>query len=193
MACVYANSAASDTTTSTHRIAAAKLHRRWRRNSHSRKRRSAGLAAASSAGRRALNHSRITTSAATPRITTKKKTSLRTIGPTVAISALLDHIHCASLNSCTPVSASWNAITIRMTLVARKKRCSGIRSVPWKKKMPTPTAIAIPSSVPIHTWTPAVESSTARRISTSSAPSRTTMKNTNAPMPHPAARVDRCA
>ena len=70
----------------------------------------------------------------------KKKTSLRTIGPIVAISVLLDGNHIASLNSCRPVSANWNATTIKITLVAAKKRCSGIFSVPWKKKRPTATA-----------------------------------------------------
>ena len=46
---------------------------------------------------------------------------MRTIGPIVAISVLLDQIHIASLSSCTPVSANWNATTIRITLVAAEK------------------------------------------------------------------------
>ncbi len=68
-----------------------------------------------------------------------------------------------------------------MTLVTAKNRCKGMRSVPWKKKRPTATARAMPSPVPIQTWTPALESSTARRIKTSSAPSRRTIRKTKTP------------
>src|SRR5271168_2213262 len=89
----YTYSAANDKTTATHNTAAAKLQRLCRRNSHSRIRRSAAFAGSAAAGFFALNHSRNTTSAATPRITTKKNTSFRTIGPIVAISLLLDGSH----------------------------------------------------------------------------------------------------
>jgi len=51
-----------------------------------------------------------------------KRQSLRTMGPIVAISLLLDGSHIASLNSCRPVSRSWKATTIRIVLVAAKKR-----------------------------------------------------------------------
>src|SRR5438067_5974745 len=74
-----------------------------------------------------------------------------------------------------------------MTLVAAKKRCSGIRSVPLKKKSPTAIAPAIPTIVPIHVCKPSLESSTARRISASSAPSRKTIRKTKRKMPQPAA------
>src|SRR5438034_1926341 len=65
-----------------------------------------------------------------------------------------------------------------MTLVAAKNRCSGTRKVPLKKKSPTATAPAIPAIVPIHVCSPSLESSTARRISASSAPSRRTIRKT---------------
>src|SRR5882762_9687617 len=74
-----------------------------------------------------------------------------------------------------------------MTLVAAKKRCSGMRKVPLKKKSPTATAAAIPTIVPIHVCSPSLESSTARRISASSAPSRRTIRKTNRNMPQPGA------
>src|SRR5580700_702507 len=95
----YTYSPANEMTTATHKIAAAKLHQRWRRNSYSRMRLWAGLGASSAAGCFALNHSRSTTNAAAPKIKTKKKTSLRTIGPIVDISVLLEGIHIASLSS----------------------------------------------------------------------------------------------
>ena len=62
---------------------------------------------------------------AAPRITTKKKTSLRTMGPTNAISRLLEGIHWASLNSCRPVMPSCTATMTRITLVTAKKRANG--------------------------------------------------------------------
>ncbi len=60
----------------------------------------------------------------------------------------------ASLNSCTPVSASCTATITRIALVAAKKRPRGIFSVPWKKNTPTATATARPRPVPIHTAKP---------------------------------------
>src|SRR6267142_2383798 len=59
-----------------------------------------------------------------------------------------------------------------MTLVTAKKRWSGIRKVPLKKNTPTATAAPMPTIVPIQVCNPSLESSTARRISASSAPSR---------------------
>src|SRR2546425_6184050 len=65
-----------------------------------------------------------------------------------------------------------------MTLVTAKNRCSGTRKVPLKKNNPTATAAAIPTIVPIQVCSPSLESSTARKISASSAPSRNTIRKT---------------
>ena len=51
-------------------------------------------------------HSRRISKVAAPKINTKKNNSFRTIGPKIAISALLEGSQRASLNSCKPVSAS---------------------------------------------------------------------------------------
>ena len=52
------------------------------------------------------------------------------MGPTQAISRLLDGSHMASLNSCTPVSANCTATTTKIPLVTTKNRPKGILSVP---------------------------------------------------------------
>src|SRR6202030_1127110 len=87
---VYANSAARIRITAVHVNAEANAQRRCLRRSHSRRRRSAASEIFAGAADRAAIHSRNTSKAAAPRITVKKKTSLRTIGPIHAISIRLD-------------------------------------------------------------------------------------------------------
>ena len=164
--------------TAMHRNAAAKLHRRCFRNSQSRRRFSAGFNSVIRSGFDAANHSRNTASAATPRITTKKKTSFRTIGPIVAISSLLDQIHCASLNSCTPVNAKLKRHHHQNRRSPQKIAPKEFSASPGKRKAPPRSKAKSPSPVPIHTSIPALESSTARKIKTSSAPSRSTIVKT---------------
>ena len=79
---------------------------------------------------------------------------------------------------------------MRIVLVAEKNLPSEIFSVPWKKNTPTATATPSPRIVPIQTARPSVESSTARKISASSAPSRTTMRKTKVARPIPAENSD---
>src|SRR3984957_11550812 len=95
----YTYSPANDSTTPMQSNAAAKLQIRWRRKACSRIRRSAEFASGSAAGALEPNHSRRATNAAAPRITTKKKTSLRTIGPMVDISVLRQEQDIASLST----------------------------------------------------------------------------------------------
>src|SRR6202035_5489428 len=92
---VYANSAARINITAVHVNAEANAQRRCLRRSHSRRRRSAASEIFATALPRAAIHSRKTRKAAAPRMTVKKNTSLRTIGPFHAISTLLDGSHIA--------------------------------------------------------------------------------------------------
>ena len=169
-------------------MAAAIIQRPWRRFCDSSRRLSASFSESFAAlAWEAACHSRKISNIAAPKMNTKKKSSLLTMGPRIAISPLLEGSQRASLNSCKPLSPNWNATSIKMTLVAAKNRPSGMRSVPLKKNNPTATAAAIPAIVPIQVCKPSVESSTARRISASSAPSRNTSRNTKRKTPQPAA------
>jgi len=93
--------------TSPQKTAAAIIQRRWRRFCDSRRRFSASpVISFAAAACDADCHSRRINSVAAPKMKTKKKSSLRTIGPISAISCLLDGSQRASLSSCNPVSAS---------------------------------------------------------------------------------------
>src|SRR5258708_28868343 len=138
--------------TARHAEAAAIIQFPCRRCCAASKRFSASLVAASSAvfACDAVSHSRKISKTAAPKINTKKKISLRTTGPINAISVLLEGSQRASLNSCSPVIASCAVTSHKIKVVAAKNRCSGIFSVPLKKKSPTAIAAAKPTIVPIQ-------------------------------------------
>ena len=133
-----------------HAAAEAIIQLRWRRCCADSKRCSASVAAAAIFECEAVSHSRKINRTAAPKINTKKKISKFTIGPISAISCLLEGSHWASLSSCNPVRASCAATSHKIIVVAAKKRCSGILSVPLKKNRPTATAASNPTIVPIQ-------------------------------------------
>src|SRR5258708_39485662 len=138
--------------TARHAEAAAIIQFLCRRCCAASKRFSASLAAISAAvfACDAVSHSRKISKIAAPKIKTKKKISLLTIGPMTAISCLLEGTQRDSLSSCIPVIASCAVTSHKITVVAAKNRCNGIFSVPLKKNSPTAIAAAKPTIVPIQ-------------------------------------------
>ena len=109
---------------------------------------------------------------------TKKKISLRTIGPMMAISRLEEGITPLSDSSCSPATTNCKATRNRMAVVTRKNFCRLIRTLPLTNITPKAMAASTPSSVPRKLINSVEFKETAERISTVSAPSRSTIRNT---------------
>ena len=108
----------------------------------------------------------------------EKEKSLRTIGPMIAISRLDDGITPLSDNSCSPATTSCAATRTRIAVVTRKNFCRLMRTLPLTNITPNATAAITPASVPRKLISSVEFNDTAERISTVSAPSRSTMRNT---------------
>ena len=157
------------------------IHNRSRRALHVALRRSAADAATTAGSRRFTSNSTISAAKAT--MVTKKKKSLRTIGPMIAISRLEEGSTPFSESSCSPEMISCAATKNRITVVMRKNFCRLMRTLPFTNITPNTTAAITPSSVPRKLSNSVEFSDTADRISTVSTPSRNTIRNTKTKSP----------
>src|SRR5208283_5475468 len=148
---------------------------------HSALRRSAAEGESSTGSRRLASNNTI--SAANAKIVTKKNKSFRTIGPMIAISVFEDGMTPLSESSCNPAITSCAATRRRIAVVTRKNFCRLIRTLPFTNITPKAIAHSTPSSVPRKLISSVEFSVTAERISTVSAPSRSTIRKTKKKRP----------
>ena len=131
--------------------------------------------------RRASNR---TISAARATMVTKKNHSLLIIGPIRDISLFEEGRTPNSESSCNPETNNCAATKNRITVVTRKNFCRLILTVPFTNITPNSTAANTPSNVPRKLCSALDSSETAERISTVSAPSRNTIRNTKRKTPN---------
>src|SRR5579871_754508 len=155
--------------------------RRW---DHSARRLSAAVALGPrDTGARRL-YSRSIMRPARASMVTKKKRSLRTMGPMRRISVVLEGRTPFSLSSCSPLTNNWKATKYRMTVVTRKKRCMLIFTLPRMKSTPKTTDTATPRRVPVKLRSSVELRVTAERMRTVSTPSRRTSRKTKKKRPN---------
>ncbi len=110
------------------------------------------------------------------KMVTKKNQSLLTIGPMMAISRLEDAMKPLSESSCRPEMTSWAATRNMIAVVTRKNFCRLTRTLPLTNITPKAIAAIRPSRVPRKLISSVEFRLTPARMSTVSAPSRSTIR-----------------